>query len=299
MDYQTTPALADRYTHLLKPQWDLIHNPQSTTGLFDGMEEGASQLNELSNSNFFIRNGIKNSKFKFYNNDCFDGFSKSATFNKIVNLFTSSNSRVKTLVVKYGTGSASEASTVFGFMTVRKSGKSTYTNFEYIGKLTEERLSNAELAFRIGYYDFADELKFAHEFFVHVIKDIEDINKIYAESKNNADIASKLKSLPEKSHFVAGDGGDRDHYKMLKGECYLMTEYVREILTKETNYSKRYKILEDYIEDLAMYLEPKHHNLLKSFGGKEIAKKTIRNYLLNSFSEYKDLINELVKKHLK
>ncbi|QKG79904.1 DUF5675 family protein [Tenuifilum thalassicum] len=41
MDYPTSPALADRYTHLLKPQWDQIHNPQSTTGLFDGMEEGA------------------------------------------------------------------------------------------------------------------------------------------------------------------------------------------------------------------------------------------------------------------
>ncbi|QKG80863.1 C39 family peptidase [Tenuifilum thalassicum] len=41
MDYPTTPAIADRYTHLLKPQWDLIHNPISTTGLFDGMEEGA------------------------------------------------------------------------------------------------------------------------------------------------------------------------------------------------------------------------------------------------------------------
>ncbi|QKG81014.1 hypothetical protein [Tenuifilum thalassicum] len=41
MDYPTTPAIADRYTHLLKPQWDQIHNPQSTTGLFDGMEEGA------------------------------------------------------------------------------------------------------------------------------------------------------------------------------------------------------------------------------------------------------------------
>ncbi|QKG81016.1 hypothetical protein [Tenuifilum thalassicum] len=43
MDYPTTPALADRYTHLLKPQWDQIHNPQSTTGLFDGMEEGAAK----------------------------------------------------------------------------------------------------------------------------------------------------------------------------------------------------------------------------------------------------------------
>jgi hypothetical protein len=42
MDYPTTPALADRYTALIKTQWDIIHNPQSTTGLFDGMEEGAS-----------------------------------------------------------------------------------------------------------------------------------------------------------------------------------------------------------------------------------------------------------------
>ncbi|QKG80888.1 M23 family metallopeptidase [Tenuifilum thalassicum] len=42
MDYPTTPALADRYTALVKTQWDLIHNPQSTTGIFDGMEEGAS-----------------------------------------------------------------------------------------------------------------------------------------------------------------------------------------------------------------------------------------------------------------
>jgi len=42
MDYPTTPALADRYTALIKTQWDHIHNPQSTTGLFDGMEEGAS-----------------------------------------------------------------------------------------------------------------------------------------------------------------------------------------------------------------------------------------------------------------
>jgi hypothetical protein len=41
MDYPTTPALSDRYTALVKTQWDLIHNPQSTTGLFDGMEEGA------------------------------------------------------------------------------------------------------------------------------------------------------------------------------------------------------------------------------------------------------------------
>jgi len=43
MDYPTTPALADRYTALVKTQWDLIHNPQSTTGLFDDMEEGASK----------------------------------------------------------------------------------------------------------------------------------------------------------------------------------------------------------------------------------------------------------------
>ncbi|QKG79684.1 glycoside hydrolase family 19 protein [Tenuifilum thalassicum] len=41
MDYPTSPALADRYTALIKIQWELIHNPQSTTGLFDGMEEGA------------------------------------------------------------------------------------------------------------------------------------------------------------------------------------------------------------------------------------------------------------------
>ena len=27
---------------LYKPQWDLIHNPETTTGLFDGMDEGAS-----------------------------------------------------------------------------------------------------------------------------------------------------------------------------------------------------------------------------------------------------------------
>jgi predicted chitinase len=39
----TTDNLMD-YSHahaLLKPQWDLIHNPETTTGLFDGMEEGA------------------------------------------------------------------------------------------------------------------------------------------------------------------------------------------------------------------------------------------------------------------
>ncbi|MDI3527596.1 MAG: hypothetical protein PWR03_1779, partial [Tenuifilum sp.] len=30
MDYPATPALADRYTALIKTQWDLINNPQST-----------------------------------------------------------------------------------------------------------------------------------------------------------------------------------------------------------------------------------------------------------------------------
>ncbi|MDI3527598.1 MAG: hypothetical protein PWR03_1781 [Tenuifilum sp.] len=48
MDYPTTPALADRYTGLIKTQWDLIHNPQTTTGLFDDMEEGAIQVTETT-----------------------------------------------------------------------------------------------------------------------------------------------------------------------------------------------------------------------------------------------------------
>ncbi|QKG80862.1 hypothetical protein [Tenuifilum thalassicum] len=55
MDYPTTPAIADRYTHLLKPQWDLIHNPISTTGLFDGMEEGAMFMLDVKKSLMSLR----------------------------------------------------------------------------------------------------------------------------------------------------------------------------------------------------------------------------------------------------
>lgn len=43
MDYPPTGGqpTQDKYA-LLKAQWDLIHNPESTTGLFDEMEDGAS-----------------------------------------------------------------------------------------------------------------------------------------------------------------------------------------------------------------------------------------------------------------
>jgi len=42
MDYPPTGGQAFSYTALLKAQWDLIHNPETTTGLFDGMEDGAA-----------------------------------------------------------------------------------------------------------------------------------------------------------------------------------------------------------------------------------------------------------------
>lgn len=42
MDYPPAGGqAADTQTSLLKPQWDLIHNPETTTGLFDDMEDGA------------------------------------------------------------------------------------------------------------------------------------------------------------------------------------------------------------------------------------------------------------------
>ncbi|QKG81023.1 hypothetical protein [Tenuifilum thalassicum] len=66
MDYPTTPALADRYISLIKTQWELIHNPQSTTGLFDEMEEGAAK----TKNSFYIK--INGSTHKFNNNDKID-----------------------------------------------------------------------------------------------------------------------------------------------------------------------------------------------------------------------------------
>ncbi|BDX37768.1 hypothetical protein CYCD_11230 [Tenuifilaceae bacterium CYCD] len=40
---------------LLKAQWDLIHNPETTTGLFDDMEDGASMLPDLE----FVRQFVE------------------------------------------------------------------------------------------------------------------------------------------------------------------------------------------------------------------------------------------------
>lgn len=44
-------------TALLKPQWDLIHNPETTTGLFDDMEDGAASDNRnivITKNNEFL-----------------------------------------------------------------------------------------------------------------------------------------------------------------------------------------------------------------------------------------------------
>lgn len=46
MDYPPSEALADKYTLLLKAQWDLIHNPEATTGLFDDMGDGALYIKD-------------------------------------------------------------------------------------------------------------------------------------------------------------------------------------------------------------------------------------------------------------
>jgi len=53
---------------LYKPQWDLIHNPEATTGLFDGMDEGASKIDKPIA--FFKNSFIPSDNTVFNSKDC-------------------------------------------------------------------------------------------------------------------------------------------------------------------------------------------------------------------------------------
>ncbi|NOU17148.1 MAG: hypothetical protein HOO91_06270 [Bacteroidales bacterium] len=65
MDYPSTAGQAGK--KLWKPQWDFICNPEITTGLWDGMEEGASKVN----SSEFVNAFLEDFRFAYYNNSNF------------------------------------------------------------------------------------------------------------------------------------------------------------------------------------------------------------------------------------
>ncbi|WP_173076359.1 glycoside hydrolase family 19 protein [Tenuifilum thalassicum] len=234
MDYPTSPALADRYTALIKIQWDLIHNPISTTGLFDGMEEGALSSEFKGTPVVFLGDtAIRKERLFIYNDTSktvkvkFETADTSKTKVAFQLIITTEPNNIKLPYPKTGCDTL-----VFNEIKQIRldsipNGKYTLTCKVKVKTLKNKKEVESEKVFTTHFFIRTKKLEITTELLKSIFANNPDTVRLgrVARAINKYSEQFGLVNVNRMSHFLAQVGYESDGFKGKSGEggCYTKT----------------------------------------------------------------------------
>jgi hypothetical protein len=294
MDYSNGSRLA-------KWQWDLVNDPGVIIRVFEKDEDAMKNQIFIDDREYIVRDGkvVDLEKSGFYNlwksmNDKFKIFFSSKLVNQLLEDLSKSPV-INNLICEYGIAMEGAGSTDIGFLIRKNSPNQVGLDFigikEMKGK-SDEEYKQSILCFQVGFLPYqANDHTIAHEFFIHVIHFLTEINKLDANKLSKNEFLDKLQEIKNDTNYDntgRGDGGDKDHYKFIIGEKKEMTEYVLEILKKKKTVEEQLNYLSIHLDEIKKYIT--HPNILKLNGGKKAVISKIKLYLQTGFKDYHDYI---------
>jgi hypothetical protein len=288
MDY--TPGA----THIAKWQWDLVHDPGVILRVFERDED--AMWGQLTNQKHFIRAGRINYQSWVSQYPSMKNMLTTKAINDFISKFDKTKSNISDLIFENEYG-ASVAKTSISFIAdTMRNANMKETHLFSIEDLNETQYQNAKVALKVTYVQSAikeNDIAIAHEFLIHGILFVDEINKLDFKKLNLKQAADKISDIYMKSRYVSDDDGSRDHVLFMTGEKKEMTDFLLDRLkSMKTEEQRSYlrKILIGDVGSFHNYVN-KDTKLINNYKkGKEDLLIKIKLYLETDFNDYHDLI---------